>query len=62
MPPLDRTNELAAQLSIDANDLVNVLAGMTGEEILTVQMATGLAGGSVIDGTVVPRAPPVPTQ
>ena len=59
MPPLDRTHELATHLSIDANDLVNVLAGMTGEEILTVQMATGLAGGSVIDGTVVTRATPV---
>ena len=59
MPPIDRTNELAAHLSVDTDDLVKVLAGMTGEDILAVQMATGLAGGSVIDGTVVTRSTPM---
>ena len=56
MPPFDRTNELAAHLNVDLDNLVNALAGMTGEEILAKQMATGLAGGSVIDGTVVTRS------
>ena len=59
MPPLDRTNELATHLSVGADDLVNALADMTGEDILAVQMATGLAGGSVIDGTVVTRSTPM---
>jgi para-nitrobenzyl esterase len=56
MPPLDRTNELAGHLNVEVDNLIDTLAAMTGEEILAVQMATGLAGGSVIDGTVVTRS------
>jgi len=55
-PPNPIAPIVADHLGIEQQDLPDKLAGMSGEEVLAVQIATGASGGLCVDGTVVTRS------